>query len=148
MGSEGFYKPEIRVESDDKIGAIQWPTRPDLPPIKRPHLKVPRRRPNKIGPVASSETNPSVDSSKPSSRVVPPKKQHSWFKRTFCGCCIVPELGGPVLLETRIWIAFTDTSASVSETQRDIIANDSVYNNKFNYAVSFAPKVFSIKYFQ
>ena len=87
MGTQGLYRPEIRIESSDEIGTIEWPTRPDLPPIKRPHLKVPRKRSNKVESVSS------VDYSRPNSRLKKGHREHSWFKRKFCGCCILPELG-------------------------------------------------------
>lgn len=102
MGSQGLYRPEIRIESsDDKIGAIDWPTRPDLPPIKRPHLKVPRKRSNKVG------SSSSVDyPSRPNSRLKKSHhRKHSWFKRKFCGCCILPELGYSLLFR-RIFCYF------------------------------------------
>jgi hypothetical protein len=59
--SEAYHaEPPNSDNLEHKIGEIQWPTRPDLPPIKRPRLISSRR--NKVepkSPIIPSAASPS-----------------------------------------------------------------------------------------
>ena len=70
-----------------QIGNIQWPSRDDLPKLKRPHLNLVHRG-AKVGPQIPSEISVySVDSG--------PKRDTKWdcFIALFCSLCILKPPG-------------------------------------------------------
>ena len=97
MTSEGFYTPKL--DENDDIGTIDWPTLPDLPKIKRPHLKWKK---SKVG-ATNQSINISVVDFKPA---VTFRGWNSfvriWHKfwKIFCCCCYVDEKG--MLWRTKI----------------------------------------------
>ena len=110
----------------EEIGEIQWAGKPDLPPIKKPGFHLFPQ--NSVQPESRPAAN---DNSKRLNLI-------SWFCSQFCRCCIFKSPG----FVDKMYFAPKNCLIFVfyfTETQRDIIANDTVHNNRFDYAVSVDP---------
>lgn len=122
--------------SNSAIGSIQWPTKDDLPPLKhrRPSPFLSLFRPAKVHPFNSAESSVVASKLSVASKQPPPSLCAAFLTRIFCSWCILAQTGVEFNFEIKICLKAVSL---LSESQRDIIANDSVYNNRFNYAVRF-----------
>ena len=81
--TEGYYSPELA--KNDDIGTINWPTLPDLPKIKRPHLNWTKSKANKINPSVQHSNHSVLESV----RYKPAVTFRAWsrFWKLICACC-------------------------------------------------------------
>ena len=81
--TEGYYSPELA--KNDDIGTINWPTLPDLPKIKRPHLNWTKSKANKVNPSVQHSTHSVLESV----RYKPAVTFRAWsrFWKLICACC-------------------------------------------------------------
>ena len=101
--TEGYYSPELA--KNDDIGTINWPTLPDLPKIKRPHLNWTKSKANKINPSVQHSTHSVLESV----RYKPAVTFRAWsrFWKLICACCYY---SGPGKMEKKhdiFWLIFS-----------------------------------------